>query len=339
MADRPPHRPRQRIAAREATIQRHARAAPRRPSPEGRRSPPLNALRGFKLTIEYDGTRYRGWQEQSNASTVQEMIKHALNELFAGEYQMAGAGRTDAGVHALAQVVSLHTPRAVEPATLLDELNRRLPKDVNILKVEPAAQDFHARHSAVARYYLYQISLRRTAFAKAYCWWVKTPLDLRAIERSTAAFTGLHDFGAFADKRSGEGSPRVKVDELRVIRCGDLVLIRIGASHFLWKMVRRIVGVLVKIGGSEVPPGLSVAELGRRYAQQIPAWTAPARTSASPSAGVYGTAGSGERTYAAMKPAPSSLAMIDTPRRTSTARLERDGTSRWSAQSSSPDPQ
>ena len=286
MADRPPHRPRPRIAAREATIQRHARAAPRRPSPEGRRSPPLNArqrssvtldaLRGFKLTIEYDGTRYRGWQEQSNASTVQEMIKHALNELFAGEYQMAGAGRTDAGVHALAQVVSLHTPRAVEPVTLLDELNRRLPKDVNILKVEPAAQDFHARHSAVARYYLYQISLRRTAFAKAYCWWVKTPLDLRAIERSTAAFTGLHDFGAFADKRSGEGSPRVKVDELRVIRCGDLVLIRIGASHFLWKMVRRIVGVLVKIGGSEVPPGLSVADLGRRYPQQIPAWTAPA---------------------------------------------------------------
>src|SRR3990170_4083748 len=194
MPDRQPHRPRPRIAAREATIQRHARAAPRRPSPARHRSPALNTLRGFKLTIEYDGTRYRGWQEQSNASTVQEMIKHALNELFAGEYQMAGAGRTDAGVHALAQVVSLHTPRAVEPATLLDELNRRLPKDVNILKVEPAAQDFHARHSAVARYYLYQISLRRTAFAKAYCWWVKTPLDRP------------QDFGAFADKRSGEGS-------------------------------------------------------------------------------------------------------------------------------------
>ncbi len=245
------------------------RPAPSRPATTGTAS-------HLKLTIEYDGSRYRGWQEQSNAMTVQEVIKNALNELLAREYQMAGAGRTDAGVHALAQVVSLHTLRAITPSALLDDLNRRLSKDVNVLKVEPAAQDFHARHSAIARYYLYQISLRRTAFAKNYCWWVKAPLDLDVIERSLPAFLGLHDYKAFADARVGDGSTRVNVEDLRVARHGEMVLIRIGASHFLWKMVRRIVGVLVKIGTKEIPAGLSLADLGRRYAVQIPTWTAPA---------------------------------------------------------------
>jgi tRNA pseudouridine38-40 synthase len=230
----------------------------------------------YKLTIEYDGSRYRGWQEQSNAMTVQEVIKNALNEVLANEYQMAGAGRTDAGVHALAQVVSLHTPRAMAPAVLLDELNRRLTKDVNILKIEHAAPDFHARHSAVARYYFYQISLRRTAFAKNYCWWVKQPLDLGAIDRSLPAFLGLHDYKAFADARMGDGSSKVKVDELKVTRHGELLLIRIGASHFLWKMVRRVVGVLVKVGTKDVPAGLALSDLGRRYVKEIPTWTAPA---------------------------------------------------------------
>jgi tRNA pseudouridine38-40 synthase len=258
--DRPPHRP-------------HA-GRPSKPLAAKPVSPTAGSH--YKLTIEYDGSRYRGWQEQSNAMTVQEVIKNALNEVLANEYQMAGAGRTDAGVHALAQVVSLHAPRAMAPAVLLDELNRRLTKDVNILKIEPAAPDFHARHSAVARYYLYQISLRRTAFAKNYCWWVKQALDLGAIERSLPAFLGLHDYKAFADARMGDGSSKVKVDELRVTRHGDLLLIRIGASHFLWKMVRRIVGVLVKIGTKDVPAGMSLSELGRRYIKEIPTWTAPA---------------------------------------------------------------
>jgi tRNA pseudouridine38-40 synthase len=255
---------------------------PHRP-PDARRAKPVTAKpilaaagSHFKLTIEYEGSRYRGWQEQSNAMTVQEVIKNALNELLANEYQMAGAGRTDAGVHALAQVVSLHSPRVIAPSVLLDELNRRLTKDVNVLTVEPVAPDFHARHSAVARYYLYQISLRRSAFAKNYCWWVKNALDLGAINGSLSAFLGLHDYKAFADARMGDASTRVKVDDLRVTRHGELLVIRIGASHFLWKMVRRIVGMLVKIGTKDVPAGLALAELGRRYAKEIPTWTAPA---------------------------------------------------------------
>lgn len=255
---------------------------PHRP-PDARRAKPVvtkPALPAtgshFKLTVEYEGSRYRGWQEQSNAMTVQEVIKNALNELLGNEYQMAGAGRTDAGVHALAQVVSLHSPRVMAPVVLLDELNRRLTKDVNVLKIEPVAPDFHARHSAVARYYLYQISLRRSAFAKNYCWWVKASLDVAAMERSLTAFLGLHDYKAFADARMGDGSTKVQVEHLRIVRQGELLVIRIGASHFLWKMVRRIVGMLVKIGTKEVPAGLAVSELGRRYAKEIPTWTAPA---------------------------------------------------------------
>jgi len=236
----------------------------------------FSAAGHYKLTLEYDGSRYRGWQEQSNASTVQEVLKTALSEVVGGEYRMAAAGRTDAGVHALAQVVSLQTSRFIDGAVLFEEVNRRLSKDVNLLKVEPALTKFHARHSAVARYYLYQISLRRTAFAKAYCWWVKAPLDLAAMERSLIPFVGMHDYRPFSDRRIDDGSTRVKVDSLRMVRRGDMLLIRIGASHFLWKMVRRIVGVLVRVGMGEVLPGLSVSELGRRYPQQIPEWTAPA---------------------------------------------------------------
>jgi tRNA pseudouridine38-40 synthase len=249
---------------------------PPRRSPKQR--PPVSSPGGshFKLTLEYDGSRYRGWQEQTNASTVQEVLKDALRETLGEDYQMAGAGRTDAGVHALGQVVSLHTPRIIGEDPLFDGVNRRLSKDINLLKVEPVSPRFHARHSAVARVYLYQISLRRTAFGKAYSWWVKSPLDLDAMDRSLAPLTGLHDYRAFSDRRIGEGSTRVKVELLQMVRCGEMVLIRIVASHFLWKMVRRVVGVLVKVGMGEVPAGLPVSELGRRYAVQIPQWTAPA---------------------------------------------------------------
>ncbi|MEO5656752.1 MAG: tRNA pseudouridine(38-40) synthase TruA [Nitrospiria bacterium] len=275
-------RPRRPPSTRPGTSPPRPRSA--RPAPPARRPTlppkpePVRPPTGghFKLIVEYDGSRYRGWQEQSNAFTVQEVIKNALNELFPAAYQMAGAGRTDAGVHALGQVVSLHTARAIAPDDVFRELNRRLSKDVNILRVEPAAPDFHARHAAVGRYYLYQVALRRTAFAKAYCWWVKERLDLAAMERSLAPFVGLHDYLAFADARKEDGSTRVNVDRVTMTRHGDLLLIRVAASHFLWKMVRRMVGVLVKIGLGEADAGLSVDELGRRYTVQIPQWTAPA---------------------------------------------------------------
>src|SRR5512144_2334338 len=133
----------------------------------------------FKLTIEYAGTRYSGWQAQQNAKTVQGELHRAVREgLGAGRFETYGSGRTDAGVHALRQVAHLDLPAALPPDTIVARLNDSLPHDVNLLAAERVPPRFHARHSAIARSYLYQISRRRTAFAKPFVWWVREPLDV-----------------------------------------------------------------------------------------------------------------------------------------------------------------
>ena len=127
----------------------------------------------FKLTIEYAGTRYRGWQIQKNARTVQGELARAVTEVTGRErFDLHGAGRTDAGVHALAQVAHLDIATTLPPATLAARLNESLPADVNVRRVETTDHRFHARRDAVARRYVYQLARRRTAFAKPFVWWV-----------------------------------------------------------------------------------------------------------------------------------------------------------------------
>lgn len=206
----------------------------------------------WKLTIEYDGTRYYGWQEQRNARTVAGDLRKAAEALCSGPVEINGAGRTDAGVHALGQVVRLNAGSQHKRIDILHGLNDRLPADINVLKVEEAHPAFDPRRDAVARYYLYQISTRRTALAKRFVWWVKDKLDWRAIEQAAESLPGRHDFSRFCDKRTGEASTIVVVSDAQFSRDGDLLLIRIGASHFLWKMVRRIVGSLVEVGRGSI---------------------------------------------------------------------------------------
>src|SRR5690606_9448778 len=122
----------------------------------------------------------------------------------------------------------------------------------NVLEVRKAPHRFHARHAAVARSYLYQISRRRTAFAKPYVWWVKEPLDAEATRRAASRFAGMHDFRSFSHDDPDEKSTAVLIDEVTVGEEGALVLVRVVGSHFLWKMVRRMVGVLVAIGKGEL---------------------------------------------------------------------------------------
>lgn len=229
----------------------------------------------WKLTIEYKGTRYQGWQEQKQGRTIQGELRGAAEEYFGEEIDFGGSGRTDAGVHALAQVAHLRALRKRAPEQIQAALNERLPADIHVLKVEPCAERFHARHSAVARYYLYQIARRRTAFAKDYVWWVKTPLDLPLMAECARLFAGKHDFRNFTERPGEQGSTLVVMEDVRVTSIGDLVLVRLGASHFLWKMARRVVGVLVQVGLRELEIGqvrgfleLPSADIGK--------WTAPA---------------------------------------------------------------
>ncbi len=203
----------------------------------------------YKLTIEYEGTRYSGWQAQGNTQkTVQGHLIRAASEVL-GEVEVGGAGRTDAGVHAAMQVAHLRTHRATDPLALQRGLNDLLPHDIHVLDVSRATDGFHARHDAVSRVYLYQISTRRAAFAKPFVWWIKDRLDADAIASAAMAVAGRHDFSAFTDKRLDAGESRiVVVERCESTRAGDLILVRIAASHFLWKMVRKIVSFLVEIG-------------------------------------------------------------------------------------------
>ena len=226
----------------------------------------------FRLLIEYAGTRYSGWQIQKNARTVQGEIDRAIRDVFRPrEFELYGSGRTDAGVHALAQVAHLELYTAVAPEQLRRKLNDELPADINVIAVDKVPHRFHARHNAVSRSYLYQISRRRSAFGKPYVWWVKEPLNLHAMREAAGLFVGLKDFQGFTDDEPTEKSTVVLVDGLEVVESGSLLLIRIQGSHFLWKMVRRIVGVLAAVGRGELKPRDAVSET-----VDVAALTAPA---------------------------------------------------------------
>jgi tRNA pseudouridine38-40 synthase len=209
----------------------------------------------YKLTIEYAGTRYSGWQIQKNARTVQGELNRALAALAPGRRpESYGAGRTDAGVHALGQVAHVDLPTDIPPATLIARVNDELPHDISLRAAERVPARFHARHDAVARSYLYQIARRRTAFAKPFVWWIREDLDLDAMRQAAAGFLGLGDFRAFTDDDPDEKSTRVLVHEVALAAHGDLVLVRVTGSHFLWRMVRRLVGVLAGVGRREFRP-------------------------------------------------------------------------------------
>ena len=237
----------------------------------------------FKLTIEYAGTRYSGWQIQKNARTVQGEIDRAVRTVTGRkDFELYGSGRTDAGVHALAQVAHLDVSTSLPPDTLRRRVNDELPSDINILSAVVVPHRFHARHDAVSRRYVYQIARRRTAFAKAYVWWVKEPLDVERMRRAADAFVGharlpvVYGHGRGRRRRDRSKSTRVLIERLEIAEDGDLILVGIEGSHFLWKMVRRIVGVLVEIGRGALEPEAAAEFLTTES-------KAPARLTAPPS--------------------------------------------------------
>ncbi len=216
----------------------------------------------FILTIEYNGTRYSGWQIQKNARTVAGELERAIRTASGrASFELYGSGRTDAGVHAVAQVAHLQLDTREDPSEFLERINGELPADINVLAMERAPQRFHARHDAVARSYLYQISRRRTAFAKPFVWWVRDRLDIEAMREAAASFVGLKDFSPFTAEDREEISKTVLVDRVQITEDGPLILVRVEGSHFLWKMVRRIVGVLVEVGRGRLTPAAAAALL------------------------------------------------------------------------------
>ena len=230
----------------------------------------------LKLTLEYAGTRYSGWQVQQNARTVAGEVEKAIRESTnVDRFELYGSGRTDAGVHALGQVAHLDIRAQVPPETLRRRINDALPSDINVLRIDPAAPRFHARHDAVARSYIYQVARRRTAFAKPFVWWVKEDCDAERMRQAARAFVGFHDFRAFSDDDPRAKSTTVHLEAFDVHEDEDLLVLHVEASHFLWKMVRRLVGVLVEVGRGQMP----VEEAGKLFeadSRAVAPLTAPA---------------------------------------------------------------
>jgi len=203
----------------------------------------------FKIFIEYAGTKYSGWQIQKNARTVQGELTRVITEVTGQkQFELYGSGRTDAGVHALEQVAHLDIITTIPAETLRRRVNDLLPSDIHLLKVELAQRRFHARHDAVSRSYVYQIARRRTAFGKNFVWWVRDELDVAKMRATADLFAGMKDFRSFTDDSADEKSTVVAIARIELAEDGDLLLVRVEGSHFLWKMVRRMVGVMVDVG-------------------------------------------------------------------------------------------
>ena len=227
------------------------------------------------MIVEYDGTRYRGWQTQKNTDrTVAAVLERAASELFGEPVRLAGAGRTDAGVHALGQSASFRASRRLAGLEIQYGINDRLPSDVNVLSAEEVDDSFHARHDALSREYEYRISRVRTAFEKPFVWWVRDALDASAMAAAATRFVGDHDFSSFCENPAGQTSTRVRVERCDVSESGSKILLRVAASHFLWKMIRRMTGTLVEVGRGHLPAD-AVAALLARPSREPARWTAP----------------------------------------------------------------
>jgi tRNA pseudouridine38-40 synthase len=219
-------------------------------------------LHTYRLTLGYDGSAYAGWQRQEGFTTVQQCLEEAFARILGESIPVHGAGRTDAGVHALRQSAHVRLPVAHPCDRLLAALNGNLPRDVRVLDVAPAPAAFHARFSAIGKRYLYRyvVAPVRPPFGMAYATWVRRPLDLAAMRSAAAALVGEHDFASFASNPGYErkrGTVRT-VSHLHLLRRPHGVDLVIQGNGFLYNMVRAIAGTLRQVGAGRLAP----AEVG-----------------------------------------------------------------------------
>lgn len=205
----------------------------------------------YKLTIEYDGTPYCGWQMQENAPSVQAHLADAVKAFSGEDFVPRGAGRTDTGVHALGQVAHLDLAKEWDPETVRDAINAHLrPQPIVVLDCAAVGDDFDARFSAMKRHYLYRIVNRRSPLAldKDRAWPVFRPLDTDAMHEAAQVLVGRHDFSTFRAAECQANSPEKTLDFLEVSRHGEEIAIRTHARSFLHTQVRSMVGSLKRVG-------------------------------------------------------------------------------------------
>ncbi|MCS6303042.1 MAG: tRNA pseudouridine(38-40) synthase TruA [Nitrospira sp.] len=210
----------------------------------------------IKLILEYDGTAYSGWQRQPGRPTIQEAVETAILGVTQINVPVIGAGRTDAGVHALGQVASFHIDRDMTPREWTRALNAHLPTSIVVRSAARMPDTFHARYSAKGKLYEYRILNRpeRPAVARDYCWHIHQPLDDAAMNQAGLALIGPHDFSSFQTQPTDNDDPMCHLQRFTVFREGDRLRIGTYADRFLKQMIRSIVGTLVEVGLNKRTP-------------------------------------------------------------------------------------
>ena len=210
----------------------------------------------IKLTIEYEGTAYAGWQRQPNQPTIQAVLEEALFRITQQHISAVGAGRTDSGVHALGQVVSFQSDKSLSVAQWAPALNSYLPKDITVISSERVSDDFHARFSAKGKIYEYRIIVQssRPALDRHRAWHFPHPLDTDVMRQAMSHFLGTHDFTSFRGQRSQTINPMCTISHLSLWSKSSFLTIRIEGDRFLKQMVRAIVGTLVEVGQHKRDP-------------------------------------------------------------------------------------
>jgi tRNA pseudouridine38-40 synthase len=232
----------------------------------------------FKLTVEYEGTPFVGWQRQEGLPSVQGVLEDCFADFLGQHTTIWGSGRTDAGVHATGQVAHVDVGKAYAPFAIQGAINKRLRHlPITVLSVEEVAPDFHARFSATSRSYLYKILNQRTppALDRNRAWWIIRPLSVEAMGEAAHFLLGHHDFSSFRNSNCQASSPFKTLDEFTIGRQGDLILIHVRARSFLHNQVRNMVGTLKRVGEGSWPPS-KVKEILEARDRRAAGPTAPA---------------------------------------------------------------
>lgn len=227
--------------------------------------------------LEYDGSGYAGWQSQAHAQSIQAPVEAALGFVAGAPVAVVCAGRTDAGVHAVGQVIHFDSQACRTPRAWVLGANTKLPPDIALQWAGEVAQDFHARHTALRRIYRYHIlnSSARSALRRLRAAWIHRPLDLDAMRAAAQTLLGEHDFSAFRSVECQSKSPTRRIERISVERDREGVCIEISANAYLHHMVRNIVGTLLEVQGDGDPPGVMRRILASRD-RRLAGATAPA---------------------------------------------------------------
>jgi tRNA pseudouridine38-40 synthase len=216
----------------------------------------MEEIRNIKMVLEYDGTHYHGWQVQGQAPTIQKIVEETLKKITQEDVKTVSSGRTDAGVHALGQVINFTIKKPMESPVLLRAMNALLPEDISVKEASDVPLDFHARFSARSKTYSYFIwnSPIRSAFLERYAWHIPYRLNLELIREAAECFIGTHDFSSFRASSCEAKNPVRTVLSSDIQKRESLLEITFEANAFLQYMVRNIVGTLVEVGREKIKP-------------------------------------------------------------------------------------